>query len=239
MKMNMMTKKRKATTTSLLPVIRNMKKATTRTMTTIMKKMKTTTTIMSNLIPGMRTKKMTTTAADAAMKTTTMIAVTASHGVGVSRAMGADNMKPGATTAAEAVPALARANADAPHPAGAPLQWTVTMSGASPAKAAGHPMKAGVGTAMTKAAAVARAADPPITVALPLPQVVGVHPTALTFPVAAGRVHLPGIILVLPGTVTRANNAAPADSSPAGAAVRVMAAGPIPVATIAATANHS
>ncbi len=52
---------------------------------------------------------------------------------------------------------------------------------------------------------------------------------------AAGRVRLPGTAhQVLRGTATVANNAIPADSSPAGAAVRGMAAGLIPVAATGA-----
>jgi hypothetical protein len=105
---------------------------------------------------------------------------------------------------------------------------------------------------MMKVAAAAKPAPPlpQATVARPLPPVVAVHRTALQ--VAAGRAHLPGTaIQVLRETATPDNNAMPADSSPAGAAVRVTAAGPIPVIIIATaaaiaaavatavTANHS
>ena len=241
----MMMKKRTTITISLLPVIWNLKKTMTITMTTTMMKMKTKTTIMSNLIPGMRMMKMRTTVVDAVMKTTTMTAVTASHGVRVSSETVADNTKAGATTAAKAVPAPTRVRAGVPHPAaaGVPLQWTATRAGAWPAKAAAHLIKAEAGMVMTKVAAAVqtadhlpRAANPPVTVARPLPPVAAVHRT--TLPVAAvGRVPLPGpAIQVLRGTATLGNNATPADNSPAGAAVRVMAAGPIPVAVIATIA---
>lgn len=192
-------------------------------------------------------------AADVAMKTkATMTAVTASRGVRVSSATAADNMKTGANTAAKAVPAPARApiRADVPHPvmAGASPEWTATRSGVSPAKAAGHLTNTEAGTGMTKADVAARAADHPVTAALPLLPVAAVHRTAL--PAAAGQVHLPATaIQVLRGVAIRDNNVMPADSSPAGAAVRVTAAGPIPVtviaiaaataAAIAAIANHS
>ena len=100
---------------------------------------------------------------------------------------------------------------------------------------------------MTKVAAAAKRAGhlPRAVAALPLLlPVLAVHRTVLQ--VAAGRVHLPAA-----ATATPDNNAMPAGNSPAGAAVRAMAAGPIPVtviataATIAAaaatvvTANHS
>jgi hypothetical protein len=223
-------------------------------MTTTTMKMKTKTTIMSNLIPGMRTMKMKTMAADVAMRMKAiMTAVTASRGVRVSNATAADNTKAGAKVAAKAGPAPARAREDARPPAvaEASLQWTATRSGASPAKAAGLIMNIGVETGMMKEAVAARAADHPATAALrAVPPAVAVLRAVPL--VAAERVPLPGAaIQALQGMATRDNNAMPADNSPAGAAVRVTAAGPIPVtviataATIAAaaatavTANHS
>jgi len=262
MTMIMMMKKRTTITISLLPVIWNLKKRTTKTTTMMKMKTKMTMTIMSNLIPGMTTMKMKITAANVAMKTTTMTAVTASHGikVRVSSATVADNTKAVATTAVKAVPAPTRTGVPQAV-AGALLQWTAIRSGVSPAKAAGLLIKAEAEMGMTKMAVVAQAADhlpqagdPPIIVGRPrpLPPVVAVRRT--TQQVVAGRVHLPGAAMqVLRGTATPDNNAMPADSSPAGAAVQVTAAspiraaGPIPVAVIAtaaaiaiaATANHS
>lgn len=88
---------------------------------------------------------------------------------------------------------------------------------------------------MTKVAADVQNADhrPQAAVALPLLLIVA-GPLTVIPVVAVGLVHLPGTAnQVLPGTTTRANNAIPADSLPAGVAVRAMAAGLIQVAAIA------
>jgi hypothetical protein len=193
----------------------------------IMRMMKTM--IMSNLIPGMKMKTRTKiTVAVAAMKKTTITAAAPdSHGDRASNATPADNTKAGAkeaNTAAKAVPARARGirtRADARHPAaaGATLLMIAIRQHATPAKVA---------------VADQTADHPRTTVAHPLLPVVAVHRIA-TPVAAAGLVHLPGTAnQVLRGTVTRANNAMPADSSPAGVAVQAMAAGPIPVAAIGA-----